>query len=406
MSRRRALRIAMIGQRGVPATWGGIEHHVEQLGSRLAALGHEVTVFARPRYVAKGVTEYRGMKVRTLPCPPGAGWEAFGHSALCSMATLNQHYDVVHYHAVGPGLVCWVPKWFSRSKVVLTVHGLDADRAKWGGLAKRALSTGTWMSARVPDATVVVSQALAEHYRTHYGRETSWITNGVLPGRHVEAGAYLASLGLTRRRYALFVGRFVPEKAPDLLLSAFARLGVDSRLVLAGGSSHTDEFAGTLGRMAEQDPRVVLPGYVYGEDLQELYSNAGLFVLPSDVEGLPLTLLEAISYGLPVVASDIAPHREVLGEGQQGHRIFRAGDTDDLERTLSDALLDPEGEALAGSTLAPDVLKRHDWDDIADRTAALYQRLAGLTPTTIDLTAPGRHAERRNALGKEPVERA
>lgn len=398
----------MIGQRGVPATWGGIEHHVEQLGTRLAALGHEVTVFARPRYVAKDVEEYRGMRVKTLPCPPGAGWEAFGHSALCSMAALNQHYDVVHYHAVGPGLVCWVPKWFSRSKVVLTVHGLDAERAKWGGLAKRALSTGTWLSARVPDATVVVSQALADHFRDRYGRETEWITNGVLPGRHVEAGSYLAGLGLARRRYALFVGRFVPEKAPDRLLDAFASLPGDQRLVLAGGSSHTDDFAGSLGRMADADPRVVLPGYVYGEDLQELYSNAGLFVLPSDVEGLPLTLLEAVSYGLPVVASDIAPHREVLGDGREGHRIFRAGDTDDLRRVLGEALADPDAEAAAGQALAPDVLKRHDWDDIADRTAALYGRLTGRgAPAVLDLRPdPAVTAQRRSALGREPVERA
>ena len=166
------MRIAMIGQRGVPATFGGVEHHVEELGARLAARGHEIIVYTRSNYVAERCDAYRGMRVRQLPTVKQKHLDAIVHSAISTVSAIADHVDIVHYHAVGPGLPAFIPRYLSRAKVVLTVHGLDAEREKWGRGAKSALQLATWLSARVPDATIVVSRSLAEHYAERYRRPT------------------------------------------------------------------------------------------------------------------------------------------------------------------------------------------------------------------------------------------
>ena len=234
------------------------------------------------------------------------------------------------------------------------------------------------MSARVPDATVVVSRALADHYRTRYGREATYIPNGVAaptcvpPPREISA-----RFGLKGGDYLLFVGRLVPEKAPDLLLRAFRRVAGDARLVIAGGSSFTDRFTDEIGVQAARDARVVLPGYVYGETLAELYANAAAFVLPSYVEGLPLTLLEAASYGTPIVASAIGPHVEVIGTDAPGRRLVPAGDEGALVAALQQAV-DAGAEARAGAAeLRERVVAEYSWDRAVDAIEGLYGRLVG-----------------------------
>jgi glycosyltransferase involved in cell wall biosynthesis len=237
----------------------------------------------------------------------------------------------------------------SRAKVVQTVHGLDQDRSKWGRVASTTLGVGCWLSARVPDATVVVSRSLEEHYRVHYGRQTHYICNGVDQPDPAIADGTLAARGLVPGSYVLFVGRLVPEKAPDLLLRAFRRIGGDDmKLVLAGGSSFTAGYVESLESLAAQDPRVVMTGYVHGIELAELYAGAAVFVLPSAVEGMPLTLLEAAAHGTPILASDIPPHREMLGADQAGRRMFRSGDEHDLTRRLR-AILDRRHTELVGA---------------------------------------------------------
>jgi len=380
--RTRPLRIAMIGQRGVPATYGGVERHVEEMGARLAARGHEVTVYSRGSYVNReqGAEAFRGMRVQYLPALENKHLEAISHSFLSSLHAAPRRYDVIHYHSVGPGLASPVARFASGARVVLTVHGLDGDRAKWGPMAQQVLDTATWMSARVPNATVVVSKALAEHYRRRYHAATEFIPNGVASFPRVAPGPTLARLGLQPGRYLLFVGRFVPEKAPDRLIRAFRRVGnpgsasADLRLVLAGGSSFTDRYAAEISASAAADPRVCLPGYVYGDDLAELYSNAGAFVLPSAVEGMPLTLLEAASYGLPVVVSDIDPHLEVVRSDGPGRRVFEAGSEDDLVRVLKLVTSQFEVERHAAAALQTEILERYSWDAAVDQLEQVYAR--------------------------------
>ncbi|MEA3511562.1 MAG: glycosyltransferase family 4 protein, partial [Actinomycetota bacterium] len=287
----------MIGQRGIPASFGGVERHVEELGARLVERGHEVTVFVRPNYTEEPLDEYRGMSVQTVRTVDSKHLDAIVHAGASTLVATRGSFDVVHYHAQGPGVPAVIPRYFTGSKVVQTIHGLDSQRAKWGGAAQRMLSGAEWLSARVPDATIVVSQALADHYLERHGRETYPIPNGVSIPQRRPADQIVTQLGLNANGYILFVGRFVPEKAPDLLIESFRSLDTDVKLVLAGGSSFTDEFVARLEELAGQDPRVMMPGYVYGDLLDELYTNAAFFVLPSNLEGLPLTLLEAASYG-------------------------------------------------------------------------------------------------------------
>jgi glycosyltransferase involved in cell wall biosynthesis len=296
------------------------------------------------------------------------------HSAGATISAMHDKVDIVHYHALGPGLVTPLPRWGSRARVVQTIHGLDHERSKWGAFASRVLRFGCWLSARVPNATIVVSRSLQEYYREQHGRETAYIQNGVAVQRsHAAATTILADNGLTAGGYVLFVGRLVPEKAPDLLLRAFRQLDrPDVKLVLAGGSSFTAEYVELLEELAAQDERVVLLGYVHGAELDDLYRQAALFVLPSDVEGMPLTLLEALSHGTPVLASDIAPHVEVLHRDGPGQRIFRQGDGADLLAKMAFALEHPRGERSGVEPAMETLQEDHNWDDAALALERLY----------------------------------
>ena len=369
------LRIAMIGVRGVPATFGGIERHVEELGARLAARGHDITVFCRSNYSVAGSSSHRGMRLTSRPTVGTKHLDAIVHSGLATLEAMAASYDILHYHAIGPGMLAVLPRYLGRARVVLTVHGRDNERGKWGRGAKAVLDTASWLSARVPDATIVVGRHLEQYYLEAHGRRTVYVPNGVQAATPQPANGTLARLALEPGRYLLFVGRLVPEKAPDLLLRTFRRLPGDHRLVLAGDTSFTDRFTGDIRRLAAHDPRVVLPGYVYGAELQELYSNAAAFVLPSLLEGLPLTLLEAASYGVPVVASSIPPHLEVLGSAGPGRRLHRPGDGEELLGALGQVLADPRAERAGALEVRDQVLRTYRWDDATERTEAVYHSI-------------------------------
>ena len=385
----RPLDIAMIGQKGLPATFGGIEHHVEELGRRLAERGHTVRVYCRDSYVAgEGqapvkTAVYRGMTLRTAPTIGTKHLDAIVHSATSTGLALGARSDIVHYHALGPGLMAPLPRYLSPAKVVLTVHGLDHQRGKWGRGAQAVLGTAHWMSGRVPDRTVVVSRTLREHYAREFGCDATYIPNGVDEPSVRPADQIVQRFGLTPGSYALFVGRLVPEKAPDQLLRAFASVPGDRRLVIVGDSSFSDDYTTQLKELGARDPRVVFTGFAFGDLLSELYRHAGVFVQPSLLEGLPLTLLEAASYGVPVIASDIPPHVEVLGAvSGPGRRTFATGDAAALAAALSaalDAAADPAGhsaEREGAEGLRKEVMAGYNWDDATDQLEQVYLDVA------------------------------
>lgn len=373
----RPLRIAMIGQKGVPATFGGVEHHVEELGARLAGLGHEVTVYCRGTYDTERVPEHRGMRLRYLPTAGTKHLDAITHSAVSTVAAMAAGHDVLHYHAMGPGLLAPLPRYLCGAKVVLTVHGLDNERAKWGRAARAVLGGAYRMSGRVPDATVVVSKDLQRHYAAHFPRPAVYLPNGVDEPVLRPARRIARQYGLTPGSYLLSVGRLVPEKAPDQLIRAYRRIPGDARLVIAGDSSHTDSYVSELRALAAADPRVLFTGYVYGELLGELYTNAAGFVLPSLLEGLPLTLLEAGSYGLPLVVSDIAPNLEVVAGDGPGHRVFPAGDEAGLARAMARLLLGGTAERAGAGVMRERILAGYRWDTVTRDTEQVYLDLVG-----------------------------
>ena len=248
------------------------------------------------------------------------------------------------------------------------------------------LRTAQWMSARVPHATITVSRALADHYATRHDRAAVYIPNGVTEPTPRPAVAIRERFGITPGSYVLFVGRLVPEKAPDLLIQAFRHLPGRTKLVVAGGSAYTDTYVDRLHELAAPDPRVIFTDYVYGNLLAELFTNAAAFVLPSRLEGLPLTLLEAASYGLPVVASDIPPHLEVLEQEGPGQRLFPTGDVLELAAALDRVLADPAGERAGAARLRQRVLGSYRWDDVTSATEQLYLRVLGRREAVVDIT--------------------
>lgn len=362
----------MIGQKGVPATHGGVERHVEELGARLAAMGHEVVVFTRPNYTDPELREYRGMKLRSLPTIGSKHLDAIVHSALATLACWSGGYDVVHYHAIGPCLVAPLARLRGR-KVVATIHGQDWRRAKWGRGASAMLRLSEWMALHVPHVTISVSETLAQRYRAR-GAQVVYVPNGVStdPGDDVSA---LDEFGLQDARYVLYAGRLVPEKGAHYLLDAWAEASHDgSQLVIAGDSSNTDGYVAQLHEHRAQD--VVFTGYEYGARLAALFRHAALFVLPSDLEGLPLVLLEALAYGTPVLASDIAPNEEVLGEAGT---YFAAGDVSSLAERLTTLLADVPRLKERSRALADDVVRRYDWDTVAAQVDRIYRDLLSVS---------------------------
>jgi glycosyltransferase involved in cell wall biosynthesis len=369
------LRIAFIGTRGVPAGEGGVERHVEELGSRLAERGHDVTVYCRTNYTKERMEIYRGMRLRYVASAGTKHLDFIAHSAVSSVLTLRRPPDIVHYHAIGSALVAPLPRYLSRSGVVLTVHGLDYARQKWSGVARAALKFAEGLSARVPHTTIAVSRALASHYANRLGREAVYIPNGMPEATIRPLGQIGDRLGLGDRPYFLFVGRLVPEKAPDLLVRAFARVEGDARLVVVGSSGFTDAYAESVRRLAAADPRAVMAGGVFGEELGALYSNAAAFVLPSSLEGLPITLLEAVAHRAPVIVSDIAPHLEVVSTDGPGHRIVPQGDVDALAASMAAVLRDRASEGEGAAALFHEVAQEYSWDAITTATERVYGRV-------------------------------
>ena len=388
----RPLHVAMVGQKGLPATYGGVEHHVEEVGRRLVERGHRVTVYCREGYGGRrdDRTTHLGMELVTTPAIRSKHLDAITHSATSTASALRARVDVVHLHALGPGLLSPLVRLAPGARVVQTVHGLDHERAKWGGLAQQVLGLGHQVSGWAPDEVVVVSRALQEHYARRFGRRAVLVPNGAPPALPVGAapvGGGLAGagplqelLGPHRPRYLLFVGRLVPEKRPDLLLRAFRAVPGDVRLVVVGDSSFSDEYTASLVRQAAGDPRVVMPGYQFGEVLRALHQRASAFVQPSALEGMPLTVLEALSAGARVVASDIPPHVELLGRAPSRHALVPVDDEAALAAALRRVLAEDHPDGAATDPVRERVLREHCWERATDLLEQVYLDVVARQP--------------------------
>lgn len=367
------IRVAMIGQKGYPPVHGGIEKHVAELAARLAPAGVEITLYSRPHYSdADGPTELPGVTVRRIPSIPTKHLDAITHTVACTWDALRTGHHILHYHALGPGLLSGLPRVLARRRTVVTVHGLDWQREKWGRLAAGILRLGEHASARLPDRTIVVSEALAAHFRERHGVDPICIPNGI--STPVLRPPRLSPALGVHAPYILFVGRLVPEKGCHLLLKAHAALPADLRervqLVIAGDAGFTEGYARGLREAA--GPGVRFTGFVHGEVLDELYSNAELVVLPSSLEGLSIALLEGMSYGRCCLVSDIPPNREA---GADCAPYFPSGDATVLGARLAELLGDDEARARYGAAARRRVLETYSWERAAAATLAVYRDL-------------------------------
>lgn len=366
------MKIAVIGTKGIPAQFGGIERHCEELYPRLAARGHDVTVYIRGWFSpVRG--PYLGLRLRTAPTINAKGLDAFIHTAAASAAALRDRFDIVHYHGIGPSLFSFMPR-VRHSGVVATVHALDWQRAKWGRGARALLKAGERASATFPQRTIVVSRELQQYFRERYRRETAYIPNGVDFVPRPRSARLVRDLGLEPEGYLLYLGRLVPEKGCHDLIEAYLASGIEAPLVIAGGSSHSDDYVRELKSRAGAGKRIIFTGNVEGELLTQLSANAGLFVLPSYLEGLPIVVLEMLWLQVPVLASDIGPSREVLRDGDFG-ALFAVGDVADLTARLVEAYRGRKALKQKASAGHDHVKVENDWDRIAEQTESVYREI-------------------------------
>ncbi len=360
------MKIAMLGTKGIPATWGGIERHVEEISTRLAAMGHDVTVYCRPYYTDTTDKTYKGVHLKKLPTIASKNFDAIVHTYLATLHLIFEDYDIVHYHAIGPATLAVLARLAGKNAVV-TVHGLDWQREKWGRKARLFLKFGEWASVLFPYRTITVSKFLKGYLEEKYHRPVTYIPSAVTDPI-IRKPDKIREYGIGERDYILFVARLVPEKGCHYLLEAYERLNPDMKLVIAGGSSHSDEYVADLQKHASD--KVIFTGYVYGEALQELYSNAYCYVHPSTIEGLPVTLLEAVAYGNCVIASDIPANTEVV---EDTGVIFESMNVDDLCEGLRMVLANPALARELGERAKAHGVAEYNYDSVTEKTERLYR---------------------------------
>ncbi|KAA8822420.1 glycosyltransferase [Bifidobacterium reuteri] len=374
------MRIAFIGHKRIPSREGGVEVVVEELSTRMAARGEQVVAYNRRGHNVAGeefdshanVSDkpyvYQGVHVVPVTTIDAKGLAALTSSFFATLQAIKARPDVIHYHAEGPCVPLRLAHWMG-IRTVATIHGLDWQRAKWGRFASWYLKFGERTAAKCADEVIVLSRNVQQYFKDTYERDVHFIPNGVERSTPVPADVITQQYGLKKDGYILFLGRIVPEKGVHYLVDAFKKLDTDKKLVIAGGSSDSAEYYESIKSAATSDPRIVLTGFTQGKELAELYSNAYVYVLPSDLEGMPMSLLEALSYGNCCLTSDIPECAEVVGD----HAVtFHKGDVDDLRATLAALINDPARVAALKAGAADYITDKYSWDDVVDRTLALY----------------------------------
>ena len=369
------MAIAMFGQKRLSRE-GGIEIVVKELCTRMAKNGYTVTCYNRSGHHVSGAeydkkTEYEGINQKCVPTIEKKGLAAVSSSFFAALYSAFGKYNVVHIHAEGPAFFSWLPKLLGK-RVIVTVHGLDWQREKWkSGFGSKFIKQGEKNAVKYADEIIVLSKGVHDYFRNQYGRETRFIPNGVNRPEIRKAELITDRFGLTKDSYILFLGRLVPEKGIRYLIEAFKNVKTDKKLVIAGGSSDTDSFMKELKELAKDDKRIIFTGFVQGQMLEELYSNAYIYTLPSDLEGMPLSLLEAMSYGNCCLVSDIQECTEVV---EDKALIFKKSNVQDLQNKLQEACDRAEKIMELKQQAADYICKKYNWDDVVEETLKLYKR--------------------------------
>lgn len=368
--------IAMFGHKRIPSREGGVEIVVEQLSTRMVQLKNNVVCYNRKGhhvsdsdYDLQKIKEYNGVKIKSVLTIDKKGLSAVTSSFFAAVRCAFSKADVVHIHAEGPAFMTPLLKLFKK-RVVVTVHGLDWQRDKWSeGFAAKYIKAGEKMAVKYADEIIVLSKRVQSYFMDTYNRNTVYIPNGVNKPNLVQANLINKKFGLTKDSYVLFLGRLVPEKGVHLLIDAFKQVKTDKKLVIVGGTSDTDEYVTQIKKLAQDDDRIIFAGFQQGEMLEEFYSNAYLYTLPSFLEGMPLSLLEAMSYSNCCVVSDIDECTEVV---QDKACIFKKGDVDSLKEMLQQLCDDEDTVNKFKCDSQQFVLSKYNWDSVVEQTLKLY----------------------------------
>ena len=374
------LNIAMIGHKRVPSREGGVERVVEELSYRMVKRGHNVTVYNRKGHHISGkeygdssnhgkIKEYKGIKIKTVTTIEKKGLAAVSSSFFATIRAVFNNFDCIHYHAEGPCVMILIAKIF-RKRTVATIHGLDWQRSKWGGFATWYLKLGEKIAAKYADEVIVLSKNVQNYFLEIYNRETKFISNGIESTSILSADLIKSKWNLEKDSYILFLGRIVPEKGIQYLIDAFLQVNTDKKLVIAGGASDTNNFMDEIKEKSKSDKRIIFTGFVQGKELEELYSNAYIYTLPSDLEGMPISLLEAMSYGNCCIVSDIDECAEVIED--KGF-TFKKGNVEDLKNKLQELCENEELVKKYKDDACEFICSKYNWDEVVKSTLELYR---------------------------------
>lgn len=364
----------MIGQKGIPSRGGGVEKHVEELSTRLVKLGNDVSVYTRPNYTDKNLKEYKGVKLISLPSIGTKNLDAISHTFLaCFDAIFRRKVDIIHFHAIGPSSLIWLVKIFKPgTRIVSTFHCQDYFHKKWSFPARFYLRFGEFVTCKVPDKTITVSENLKKYAEAKFKKQMFYIPNGVNVSEKLEADLIKKEWGLEKDGYILTVSRLVKHKGAHHLIKAYNKINTDKKLVVVGDGAYTDDYVREIKSLAKDNSKIIFTGRQTGKILMELFSNAYIFVQPSEYEGLSIALLEAMSFGLPVLSSDIPENLEPLhGAGI----IFKNQDYNDLKDKLEKSLYNEEKVKFLGNRAKSIVEKYYNLENIAKETNQLYTSL-------------------------------
>lgn len=369
----------MLGHKRIPSREGGVEIVVSELSIRMVKLGHDVTVYNRKgkhtldkNVKLEKINEYEGVKIKEVLTIDKKGLAAMTSSFFGTIKILFSDAEVVHFHAEGPCAMIPIIKFFSRKRIVATIHGLDWKRAKWGtGFASKYIKFGEKMAVKYADEIIVLSENVKNYFKDTYNRSTNFIPNGVIKPDILKNKIIKEKYNLKKDDYFLFLGRLVPEKGIHYLIKAFNNTKTDKKLVIAGAASDTDSYYQELLELSKDNKNIIFTGFVQGQELEELYSNAYVYCLPSDLEGMPLSLLEAMSYGNCCLSSNIEECSTVL---EDKGITFKKSNIKDLTKVLQQLSDNKELVKKYKKESQSYILNKYNWDDIVNKTLDLYNR--------------------------------
>lgn len=376
------MKIAMIGQKGMPAIYGGVEKHVQDLASRLVLVGHKVIVYSRKWYTKKENCEINGVTIKHLPSIHTKHLDTITHSFLATIHAIIFHCDVIHYHGVGPSLMAWVPRLFApKTKVIVTFHSIDRYHQKWGWFAKSILRLGEWSACRLSHETIAVSKGLYNYCLNEFKKETIYIPNGVELNTSSTGDEFITRFGLQKNEYLLMVSRLIPHKGAHVLIAAFnafkkANPNNKLKLAIVGGSVYTDKYSTALREIALDNNDIVFTGFQSGQTLNALYDNCTALIHPSFNEGLPITVLQAMAASRPVLLSAIEAHLEL---SQNSEIFFKENHVSNLKNKLEEFISwDSEKIKKIGEENRRTVIENYNWEKIVTDTISVYSKSAPL----------------------------